>query len=904
MPQLAQLIRTKYPGQYDDLSDADLEKAVLAKHPDYVDLATKDHNNPTVPTTQGKPDTAPDEAVSGAKKYLSDTSDKSNNTQVTEKQPEGFLSRAWKTLSSPLTDLPSKAASYLADKIDEPRLNQSPDVASMKGFLAGATKSAGDLVSGLTSPLNLGLSVTGAAEASPLLEAIRPEMTGLRRLLSAPVAIHGASQAVTAPTIPGKLMGGLEAIIGAAGVAHGSAPAIPEESPVNLNPSGAHIPDVNPALPPEFVPQGGEAEFNSTVSQPAVNPEERLMELARQKHGMGSEIPEDKISNSGPIDDNPLTFDEASSRLNDLREKSRNNTISSREIPEANRLDKLLRDANFDKQSYNKMNGIKSDQPELAGTELYGESADDVFSKPGGKSEFSFKSKSPNLVDRMQSFAKQEKSPNDFAANQETSRDIFPTDKADPEIIADRTANPDKPRYRMDSESGSFIPLDKDGNQIGPAVIPGKSIPDELMKSSKYKSATPEQKTSMLQKIYDTPRGLMSVDLPFVTSAAFRQASPYVGTRDWFKAFVPAAKAYGSTDAYNAIHDAIESHPDFELSENSGLAQTNLGKYSNREEQFRSELAEKIPGYGKVVQASNRAYTSFLNSLRFNRFTSLIDDARKSGLDPDQNPQVAKEIASSINTLTGRGKLSLDANGTQANIEKHVGLLSNIFFSPRKIASEIQMLNPSTYMMTNPVARKELVSGLIRRVGTWWAIAGLAKTAGAQVSTDPSNPDFGKIKIGSTRFDPPGGLQQYLVLASQMVEGGKTSSNTGKFSEFGKGFKPETIGSDVANFAFNRLHPTARYLADAFSGTQKTPFHMGDRTMQLAAPMFASDIAQAAKDDPSLLQILGVGGLSGTGAGVQTYSKKFGDPTFLPEKKDINIGAKNPVGSDLKSLFQ
>ena len=40
MGQLAQRIRAKYPGAYDDMDDAALEKAVLAKHPEYADLAT------------------------------------------------------------------------------------------------------------------------------------------------------------------------------------------------------------------------------------------------------------------------------------------------------------------------------------------------------------------------------------------------------------------------------------------------------------------------------------------------------------------------------------------------------------------------------------------------------------------------------------------------------------------------------------------------------------------------------------------------------------------------------------------------------------------------------------------------------------------------------------------------
>jgi hypothetical protein len=35
---LAQLVRAKYPGAYDDMKDTDLESAVLAKHPEYSDL--------------------------------------------------------------------------------------------------------------------------------------------------------------------------------------------------------------------------------------------------------------------------------------------------------------------------------------------------------------------------------------------------------------------------------------------------------------------------------------------------------------------------------------------------------------------------------------------------------------------------------------------------------------------------------------------------------------------------------------------------------------------------------------------------------------------------------------------------------------------------------------------------
>jgi hypothetical protein len=43
---LAQKIRAKFPGVYDDMDDATLEKAVLAKHPEYADLAEPEPAKP------------------------------------------------------------------------------------------------------------------------------------------------------------------------------------------------------------------------------------------------------------------------------------------------------------------------------------------------------------------------------------------------------------------------------------------------------------------------------------------------------------------------------------------------------------------------------------------------------------------------------------------------------------------------------------------------------------------------------------------------------------------------------------------------------------------------------------------------------------------------------------------
>lgn len=42
MPRLSELIRNKYPDIYNDLDDDELEKFVIAKHPEYEDLIEKE----------------------------------------------------------------------------------------------------------------------------------------------------------------------------------------------------------------------------------------------------------------------------------------------------------------------------------------------------------------------------------------------------------------------------------------------------------------------------------------------------------------------------------------------------------------------------------------------------------------------------------------------------------------------------------------------------------------------------------------------------------------------------------------------------------------------------------------------------------------------------------------------
>lgn len=405
-----------------------------------------------------------------------------------------------------------------------------------------------------------------------------------------------------------------------------------------------------------------------------------------------------------------------------------------------------------------------------------------------------------------------------------------------------------------------------------------------------------EAPASLTREIYNLPRGLMSVDLPFATSAAFRQAKPFIGTGNWFKAWGTAAKSFGSEEAFQSIMNRINHKPLFQkrlikgrigpsVAEEMGLDMTDLKGINGREEALRSSLAEKIPLYGRYIRASNRAYTGFLNDLRANTLEDLFDSAKAIGRDPlTQDKVLGQGIAEFINTATGRGKLGIELGSKQISLEKNAKLMADVFFAPKLMASNVRMLNPSTYITADPFIRKQYMLGMLRSMGTWGTIAGMAKLAGADVTLDPRSSDFAKIKIGNTRIDLGGGMQQYLVLAAREIKGQTKSSTSNDITEFGKGFKAPTGVSTAVKFGSQKLHPTAKFAWDMLNASEYETVGVGDRVLEMALPMYIGDLKEILEENPELAPL--ILGLTSVGIGSQTYEGGPPKPNIIPRKYD------------------
>lgn len=381
-------------------------------------------------------------------------------------------------------------------------------------------------------------------------------------------------------------------------------------------------------------------------------------------------------------------------------------------------------------------------------------------------------------------------------------------------------------------------------------------------------------------QLVNIPRSLMSsLDLSFGLRQGIFAAPRY--RKAFWKSWKSQFKVFGSEDAYKATQEALRSNPNFELAQEAGLSFTDVGKgISDREEAFASQWAEKIPVIGKGVRASGRAYTAFANKYRLDIFSDMIKDAEKLGLDPKNNMDQLQSIANFVNAATGRGSLG--------KFEDAAPVLNALFFSPRLIASRLQLLNPVYYATADPFVRKEALKTLFTYATTMVGVLTAAsQIPGVEVGVDPRSADFGKIKIGNTRIDITGGFQQYIRMAAQIITGKYISTTTGKEYTLGEGYKPTTRLDILYRQIESKEAPLPSLITQWLRQQDYTgqPVNMKKEIINRVTPILVQDIIQLAKEDPALLPLEA---LAFFGVGVQTYEPKpqvkgsTGRPGMLP----------------------
>lgn len=405
-------------------------------------------------------------------------------------------------------------------------------------------------------------------------------------------------------------------------------------------------------------------------------------------------------------------------------------------------------------------------------------------------------------------------------------------------------------------------------------TVLSRAFPKDFISAALSNRSVLQKVMNVAANILNLPRALMS---SFDLSAPFRQGLFLVASKPFWNSFASMFKYFGSSRAFKGLMSEIQSRPTFDLMQESKLALTDLEyNLSNREEAFMSQWAEKIPLAGHVVRASSRAYTGFLNKLRADTFDSLVNEYHENGIDLNNDPKALHDIASFVNNATGRGSLG--------KLNNAVPLLNNIFFSPRLIASRVNLLNPVYYATLSPIVRTRAIKSLLSTGAVVMTVLGLAKAAGLQVEDDPRSSDFGKIRAGNVRYDIMGGFGQYLTLAARLVAN-QTKSLDGQVDNLGGRFGARTRLDTLINFGLNKEAPVASFVTDYLRGTDPAghPWNLGTETLNHLTPLFIQDISDVIHDRGISSAPMAIPGAFGTGIQVippnHTVLSSLDEPT-------------------------
>lgn len=296
------------------------------------------------------------------------------------------------------------------------------------------------------------------------------------------------------------------------------------------------------------------------------------------------------------------------------------------------------------------------------------------------------------------------------------------------------------------------------------------------------------------------------------------------------------------------------------------------------EEAYPSSIPEKIPYYNKLYNASQNAYAGFLYRQRMDIFDKYIEIAKNTGV--ELSDKELSSIGQMVNSLTGRGSFGKYEG-------EAVNAVNNILFSPRLIKSHLDVLGGHILSggEGSNFVRKEAARNLLKIVAGSASVLLIAKAINpASVSFDPRSSDFGKIKVGDTRFDVSGGMGSILTLASRLLPSknkGKwgffsKSSTSGKVSELNSGkFGAQTLGDVVQSFLENKLSPAAALIDHIWiKGTDfkgKKPTVAGEAE-SLLVPISYQNITQTAKDPKAANVVLSTIA-DALGISTNTYSK-------------------------------
>jgi len=453
------------------------------------------------------------------------------------------------------------------------------------------------------------------------------------------------------------------------------------------------------------------------------------------------------------------------------------------------------------------------------------------------------------------------------------------------------------------------IPLFDPQRNMAPLEVGSMKTAEQLPLLDVAQKSRLKKALAIAADVYNIPRALLSssdISAPFRQGAILslppsRWGKALRSSVEMFRALVPdkptsikggiKAQFQPKTERFQRMVDAIAADPDAQAAQGAGLhlGTQAQGPLRKAEEEFVSRTADRIP----IVRESQQAYTAYLDNIRLNTFKQYKQAIDAQGFSAAQTERAYKAAADWINIASGRGSFG-------PKLDKAMDALNFFVFSPRLLASRIQVLNPRTYLKNATTAEgrvvlKKQMAEMAQFTGMVGGTLLLAKAAGLKVGTNPEKPDFLRISAGNYHYDGLAGLQPVMRLIWNVGADAVSAS---------QGEKPQTGARDAldvaARFLRGKAAPIPSFFVDFFDREtfEGKPFDLTDAAVERVAPIMWQDFIEAYQRE-------GLGGplkLSpgAVGIGAQYYEPKPIDaaieqrPGLLTELTRLQVRLADP----------
>lgn len=326
-----------------------------------------------------------------------------------------------------------------------------------------------------------------------------------------------------------------------------------------------------------------------------------------------------------------------------------------------------------------------------------------------------------------------------------------------------------------------------------------------------------------------------------------------------------------------------------EMTDWRNIQPTLKGKFK-MEESFMSTYMQNLWG----IRASNRAYVTYLNQMR-----ARVGEMGMKYLEGKGLSGVKRELdslANYLNLITGRGKYPKGSFAAASSF------MNQLFFAPKLQFSRIEMAGQILPFVGSKWTRAQARRDWLILLTFGASAMALAQLAGAKITTDARDTDFGMIRIGDTRLNVWGGFAQYArflwrLRTGETSTGGKVSKSNflNELTRFiqGKASPPLSLALDVAarrDYVGNPIEYTPRGIANQVY--QRTfPLSWQD-TMSAIMPTFPYENSNSwgIKVSPKWASQLAATWPTFLGAGASTYPPKASETPALPTKRSVIPG--------------